>query len=91
MSGVSLAAARLDRARASFFPVKWAPYEQQPCSSSGAGPVSTPWQPCPKMHVHELVRKVTSKSQVRSSSGSSKLTHSWASEGACLWGRGTPL
>ncbi len=27
--------------------VKCAPYEQQPCSSSGAGPVSTPWQPRP--------------------------------------------
>src|SRR3974377_1340279 len=34
------------------------------------------------MPVPELGRKVTSKSQVRSSSGSSKLTHSWASEGA---------
>src|SRR5437764_14455542 len=33
------------------------------------------------MHVHGLVRKVTSKTHTRSSSGSSKLTHSWASSG----------
>ena len=44
--------------------------------SSGAGPVSTPGQPRPKMHVHGLVRNVTSKTHVRSSSGSSKDTHS---------------
>ena len=42
----------------------------------GAGPVSTPWQPRPKMHVQLLSRNVTSKTQVRSSSGSGKLTHS---------------
>src|SRR5437868_1855072 len=34
------------------------------------------------MQVQRLSRKVTSKTQVRSSSGSSKLTHSWASAGA---------
>src|SRR5688500_15246803 len=31
------------------------------------------------MHVHELVRNVTSKTHIRSSSGSSKDTHSWTS------------
>src|SRR4051812_3912525 len=30
------------------------------------------------MHVHALARNVTSKTQVRSSSSSSKLNHSWA-------------
>src|SRR5436190_14827250 len=34
------------------------------------------------MHVHALARKVTSKTQVRSSSSSSKLNHSWAERGA---------
>jgi putative ABC transport system permease protein len=29
---------------------KCAPYEQQPWTISGAGSVSTPWQPRPKMH-----------------------------------------
>ena len=43
--------------------------------------MSTPWQPLPKMHVHRLSRKVTSNCHVRSSSGSGKLTHSWAPSG----------
>src|SRR5688572_862975 len=33
------------------------------------------------MHVHGLVRNVRSNTHVRSSSGSSKLTHSWRSSG----------
>ncbi len=78
---------RSERARcgqhpsASASPVKCAPYEQQPCTSSGAGSVSTPWQPRPKMQFQELSRKVTSITHVRSSSGSSKLSHSCASGG----------
>src|SRR5215471_8389673 len=76
-SAVSVAAAFSTRSTSSS-PVKWAPYEQHPCSSSGAGPVSTPWHPRPKMHVQLLARNVTSNTHVRSSSGSSKLTHSWA-------------
>ena len=56
---------------------KCAPYEQQPCTSSGAGPVSTPWQPQPKMQSHDESRKVTSICQRRPSSfGSSNVTHS---------------
>jgi hypothetical protein len=72
-------------------PVKCAPYEQHPCTSSGAGPVSTPWHPLPKMHVHALVRNVTSNCQVRSSSGSPKLTHSWVSDGIFVFELATPL
>src|ERR671912_1619173 len=40
------------------------------------------------MQVHGLVRKVTSNTQVRSSWGSSKLTHSWRSSGTRAPGRG---
>jgi hypothetical protein len=43
------------------------------------------------MQVQALARKVTSNNQVRSSSGSSKLIHSWESGGTCLWEGGTPL
>src|SRR3954464_1018670 len=37
------------------------------------------------MHVHELVRKVTSHTQVRCSSGSSNETHSWRSSRAAVF------
>src|SRR3954467_14600016 len=46
--------------------------------SSGAGPVSTPWQPWPKMQVQLLSRNVTSNIQRRFSWGSSNDSHSWA-------------
>ena len=52
-----------------------------PEDAAGAGPVYTPWQPWPKMHFQLLVKNVTSKTQVRSSSSSSKLTHSRESAG----------
>src|SRR4051794_11447211 len=79
-AAVRVVAAASTRATSSA-PVKWAPYEQQPWTISGAGPVSTPRQPLPKMQVHGLARKVRSKTQVRSSSMSSKLNHSWADSG----------
>ena len=44
----------------SFFSDSCAPYEQQPWTSSGAGSVSTPWQPWPKMQRHDDARNVTS-------------------------------
>ena len=43
--------------------------------------MSTPWHPLPKMQVQLLVRNVASKTQVRSSSSSSKLIHSCVSVG----------
>ena len=45
---------------------------------SGHHPLTT----VPKMQVQRLSRKVTSNCHVRSSSGSGKLTHSWAPSGA---------
>src|SRR5205085_1217048 len=69
--------------RRSAVSVKWAPYEQHPCTSSGDGPVSTPWQPRPKMQPQWLSMKVTSKTQVRFSSGSSNEIHSWAWSRLC--------
>src|SRR5689334_14661204 len=79
-SGVSVAAAAATRSR-SASSVKCAPYEQQPCTSSGAASVSTPLHPDPKMHVHRESRNVRSKTQVRSSSGSSNDSHSCRSVG----------
>src|SRR5690348_13158305 len=59
--------------------VKWAPYVQQPCTSSGVGSVQMPWHPHPKMHCHDESRNVTSICHVRPSSpGSANVTHSRA-------------
>ncbi len=44
----------------SFLSDACAPYEQQPWTSSGAGSVSTPWQPWPKMQRYDDARNVTS-------------------------------
>src|SRR3954464_443800 len=79
-SGVNVAAAAATRSR-SASSVKCAPYEQHPCTSSGASSVSTPLHPLPKMHVHRDSRNVTSNTHVRSSFGSSKESHSCRSFG----------
>src|SRR6476619_2071958 len=54
-----------------------APYEQQPCASSGAASVRTPWHPLPKMQLQCDVRNVTSTCQTCFlRRGSGKVTHS---------------
>ena len=79
-SGVRRAARSLRFVR-SAASTMWAPCEQQPWDSSVVSTSWVPLQPRPKMHDQPLVRNVTSKTQVRSATGSSKLISSCMSSG----------